>query len=155
MVLWSASDNRSDQKLHEYRVLPWPLKLHSYPEHWPEQIGSYWLQARRNVRDENWHAASVMACSALQLALRDCRAKGRNLKKEIDDLAAKGILPPIIKDWSDEVRELGIESAHPSPSGGPTDAEDVRDIVKFLDFLLEYLYTLPYEIEQYRNRTRD
>ena len=93
-----------------------------------------------------------MARSALQAALRDHQAQGRNLKREIDDLALKGILPPTMKDWSDHVRELGNDSAHPTPGQDSTNAQDARDIVNFLKFLLDYLYTLPYQIEQYRER---
>ena len=135
--------------------LPWPLKLEKYPEHWPEAIGRYWLQAKRNIRDENWEAAAVMARSALQIALRDQKAKGKNLKQEIDDLASRGMLPPIMKDWSDHVRELGNESAHPNPDQGPTNPQDARDIVSFLDFLLEYLYSLPHQIQLYRERAKE
>jgi hypothetical protein len=103
-------------------------------------------------KGENWDAAAVMARSALQAALRDCQAKGHNLKQEIDDLASKGILPPNMKDWSDHVRELGNDSAHPNSRQAPTNPQDARDIASFLDFLLEYLYALPYQIEQYRER---
>ncbi len=155
MVLWSASEywlSRGSGGLHNYRVLPWPLRLDHYPDHWPAAIGRYWLQAKRNIRDENWDAAAVMARSALQIALRDCKAEGKNLKQEIDDLASKGVLPPIMRDWSDHVRELGNDSAHPDPSQGPTDPQDARDIVNFLDFLLEYLYSLPHQIQEYRER---
>ena len=154
MVLWSASEYGFDRGLHDYTVLPWPLKFEKCPEHWPEAIGRYWLQAKRNIRDENWDATAVMARSALQLALREHKAKGKNLKQEIDDLATKGILPPIMKDWSDHVRELGNDSAHPNPAQGPTNPHDARDIVRFLDFLLEYLYSLPHRIQQYRERAK-
>lgn len=150
MVLWSASEHGFGRSLHDYKVLPWPLKFEKYPEHWPEAIGRYWLQAKRNIRDENWDAAAVMARSALQLALREHEATGRNLKREIDDLAAKGILPPIMKEWSDHVRDLGNDSAHPNPDQAPANPQDARDIVHFLDFLLEYLYTLPHRIKQHR-----
>nr|WP_281246577.1 DUF4145 domain-containing protein [Desulfacinum infernum] len=71
---------------------------------------------------------------------------------KVDDLAAKGLLPPIMKDWSDHVRELGNESAHPVPTQAPTNPQDAQDIVRFLDFLLEYLYSLPHRIRQYRER---
>lgn len=155
MVLWSASEHGYGTGLHGYEVLPWPLKLERYPEHWPEAIGRYWLQAKRNIRDENWDAAAVMARSALQIALRDQKAEGRNLKQEIDHLSGKAVLPPIMKDWSDNVRELGNESAHPKPDQGPTNPEDARDIVIFLDFLLEYLYSLPHRIQQYRDRASE
>jgi len=152
MVLWSASEHGYGRGVHDYDVLPWPLKIEKYPEHWPEAIGRYWLQAKRNIRDENWDAAAVMARSALQIALRDYDAKGKNLKQEIDDLASKGVLPPIMKEWSDQVRDLGNDSAHPDPGQGPTNPQDARNIVQFLDFLLEYLYTLPHRIKKYRKR---
>jgi len=146
-VFWSAGDT-----LHAFRVQPWPLKYRKPPDHYPEAIGRFWLQAKKNISDENWDAAAVMARSALQLALRAQGAQGANLKQEIDDLASKSLLPPIMKDWAHTVRELGNDSAHPSTDQPPTNAKDASDIVGFLDFLLEYLYTLPKRIAEYRGR---
>jgi len=154
MTLWSANSGFRS-RLHDFRVLPWPLSIDSHPEHWPEEVGRYWLQAKRNLIGENWDAAALMARSSLQVALRDNGAKGSTLKKEIEDLSSKGILPPIMKDWSDNVRELGNESAHPKPGQPPTELRDAKDIVNFLDFLLEYLYTLPHRIEQYHKRDEE
>ena len=153
MVLWSAGEYGG--RLHGYKVLPWPLRFKKYPEHWPETIGRYWLQAKDNISNENWDAAVLMARSALQTALRDHDANGNNLKEEIQDLAKKSILPPVMKEWSDHVRELGNDSAHPHPEQVATDPEDARDIVSFLDFLLECLYSLPYRIKQYRERGKE
>jgi hypothetical protein len=155
MVLWSSSEFGARDGLHSFKVLPWPLRYTKYPEHWPEEIGRYWLQAKRNLKDENWDAASLMARSALQLALRDHKAQGKTLKKEVEDLASKGILPPIMKDWSDNVRELGNVSAHPKPGQPATDPKDAKDVVEFLDFLLEYLYTLPHRIKEYQGRSSE
>jgi hypothetical protein len=154
MVLWSASSMNCmpGDGLYDYRVLPWPMQFDSFPEHWPEDIGRYWLQAKRNLRDANWDAAALMARSSLQLAVRDQKAEGQGLKAEIKDLARKGILPPLMKDWSDNVKELGDETAHPKPGQKATDPQDAKDVVRFLDFLLRYLYTLPYEIRLYRER---
>ena len=152
MCLWSASGSIDTNSLHDYRVLPWSLRLEKHPNNWPEDIGRYWLQAHRSLTDENWDAAAVMARSALQIALRNHNASGANLKQEIDSLADKGILPTIMKEWSHNVRDLGNDSAHPKPNQPATDRRSAQDIVKFLDFLLEYLYTLPHEIEEYRKR---
>ena len=151
MVLWSVGEHRP---IHDYRVLPWSMKLENFPENWPEPVGRHWLQARRNVQDENWDAAAVMARSSLQAALRVCNARGGNLKQEIDDLASKGVLPPIMKEWSDQVRELGNDATHPTLEQNPTNPQDACDIVEFLDFLLEYLFSLPHQIQQYRDRGR-
>jgi hypothetical protein len=153
MVLWSASEHGS--RLHDFHVLPWPIRFEKHPEHWPKEVGRYWLQAKRNLMDQNWDAASVMARSSLQVALRDNKAEGNTLKQEIQDLASKGILPPIMKEWADNVRELGNESAHPKPGQAPVDPRDAKDIVNFLDFLLEYLYTLPHKIKQYHKREKE
>ena len=40
------------------------------------------------------------------------------------------------------------------PVGSQASADEggVRDVIEFLDFLLQYLYTLPHEIKQYRER---
>lgn len=149
MAFWSAG-----QRLHDYRVVPWSLRHDRYPEHWPADVGRYWLQAKRSLVDESWDAAALTARSALQAALRIKKAAGKNLKQEIDDLAARGELPPIMKQWSDELRELGNDSAHPTPGAAATAAGDARDVVRFLDFLLDYLFTLPNDIEKYRSRKK-
>ena len=147
LVFWSGGSG-----LHDFRVLPYPLKVDRYPDYFPQQLGRFWVQAQRNLIAENCDATVVMARSALQFALRDNGASGRTLFDEINDLAEEGVLPPIIKEWASNVRELGNDAAHPSPGGdGPT-PEEARDIVRFLDFLLEYLYRLPHDVEEYRQR---
>ncbi len=152
LVLWSASSFSGSQGMHGYKVLPWPLKYESFPNHWPEPVGRYWLQAKSNIIEENWDAATLMARSAMQIALREKGAEGKNLKQEIENLANKGVLPPTMKEWSDHVREIGNESAHPMPDAEAKDQKDAQDIIKFLDFLLEYLYDLPFKIGKYRSR---
>lgn len=59
--------------------------------------------------------------SAIQLVARAHGAKGKNLKDEIDDLAAKSLILPIMKEWAHEVRELGNEGTHPRPGSPGTD----------------------------------
>ena len=59
-----------------------------------------------------------------------------------------------MKEWANELRELGNESAHPQPDQTATDRNDARDVVNFLNFLLEYLYTLPKQIRDYRDRRK-
>lgn len=149
-VFWSATEDGS--RIHDYKVQPWSLKLDRYPEHWPEGVGRYWLQGKRNLKDENWDAAVLMARSALQIALREHGAQGDNFKQEIDHLTDGSLLPPIMKEWSHNVRQLGNDSAHPKSGQVATNAQDAKDIVQFLDFLLEYLYTLPKKINDYRER---
>ena len=112
MVFWSGSNMTQS---HDFLVIPPYYQTTRFPEHWPKDIGQYWLEAQRSLEGKNWNAAAVMARSAVQLALRYHNAVGSNLKQEIDDLAKKGLLPPVMRDWSHEVRELGNDSTHPTP----------------------------------------
>jgi hypothetical protein len=155
MVFWSASTPRGGPRggLHNYETVPWPQQTTMFPEHWPNDVGRYWLQARRSLEVKNWDAA-VMARSAIQLVVRYNGAKGATLKQEIDDLAKKGILPPVMKEWSHEVRVLGNENAHPKPGEEGTGQKDAKDVVEFLGFLLKMTYNLQHDIEQFRGRKK-
>lgn len=147
LVFWSGS-----RDLHNYRVIPYPIKYNQAPEYLPEAIGRYWLQAHRNIRDGNWDSVAVMARSALQIALREKGAQGNSLRDEINCLASRGELPPLMKEWADKVRLLGNDGAHPNLNSEGVSSVDAQDVTSFLDFLLEYLYELPLKIEKYRNR---
>jgi hypothetical protein len=153
MVFWSSAiGGFTARGMHDFRCVPWPRKTTKFPDHWPPDVGRYWLQARRSLEAKNWDAAAVMARSAVQLTARYNGAKGSNLKQEIDDLGTKGLLPPVMVEWSHEIRVLGNESAHPKPGDTGTKQKDATDIVEFLGQLLLVVYDLPHQIGQYRAR---
>ncbi len=91
-----------------------------------------------------------MARSAVQLVVRSHGAKGKNLKEEIDDLAAKGLILPSMREFSHEVREVGNEGTHPQPGAKGASERDAKDVVEFLTLLMTVMYNLPHQIEQYR-----
>jgi len=152
MVFWSAAKYGGRHGNHNFQTVPWPQKTTTFPEHWPADVGRYWLQAKRSLEGKNWDAAALMARSAVQLITRYQQAVGRNLKEEIDNLADKGILPPIMKEWSQEVRVLGNENAHPDPGSAGTTQKDAADALEFLGLLLVMTYNLPHQIKEYRKR---
>ncbi len=155
MVFWSASESSGGPMgggLHAYRVLPWPLDIDDGEEYWPATVKRFWKQAHTALSREDFDAATVMSRSALQAVTRSQSAEGNDLYGEIEDLESKGIIPKIIKDWAHEVRLLARPSAHPETDEADVDPNDARDIVQFLDYLLEYVYGLPHRIEEYRSR---
>ena len=151
-VFWSATEHSIGHSLYDFMVMPWPIGKAKPSENWPPDVQRFWGQAHESLGIENWDAAAVMARSAVQVTMRDKGAVGKDLYSEIEDLAAKGNLPPLVKEWSHEVRVLGNDSAHPKPNAPPTPPEDARDIVQFLDSLLLYLYDYPKRISDYRAR---
>jgi hypothetical protein len=149
-ALWSAA--RFGGAIHAYRILPWHRSTTTHPKHWPDDVGRYWVEARRSIEGQNWTAAALMARSAIQLIARKHNAAGKNLKQEIDDLADKGLILPVMKDWSHEVRELANEGTHPQPGSTGTNEKDAKDVVEFLSFLMEVLYDVPKQIDDFRKR---
>jgi len=155
-VLWSAQQFASAYHgLYDYKVMPWPLHGKPKPsENWPSGMTRFWVQAHDSLKNENLDAANLMARSALQFVVREKGAPHKaNLRDQIDDLASKGILHALMKDWAHEVRLLANESAHPeAPTPAELEPQDVRDIVNFLDLFLFYLYDFPEHVRRYRDR---
>lgn len=152
MVLWSVSEYGGSQNLHDYRVLPYPLKISKAPDYLTDGVGRNWLQVQKSLASESWDAAAVMARTAMETALKEQNAQGSKLINKIEDLASKGILPPLMKEWAHEVRLLGNEGTHSDHFSTGVERKDANDIAEFLDYLLEYLYDLPKKISAYRHR---
>lgn len=151
-AFWSAGSGFGSNASHDYHVLPWHRSTTSYPKHWPADVGNYWVEARRSIEGKNWTAAALMARSAVQLVARSHGATGKNLKEEIDDLAAKGLILPSMKEFAHEVRVLANEGTHPQPGSTGTPERDAKDAVEFLSFLMTMMYNLPKQIDDYRKR---
>lgn len=162
MVLWSASEDPrrqvfSTRSLHDYRVLPWPLQIGDGSENWPPTVRRLWKQAHKALVDGNYDSAAIMARSTLQAVTRHQGVRARDLFTEIGLMVEQSLLPPILGDWSQEVRELGNPVAHPDISDETdedhaTDPADAEDILEFMDYLLRYLYDIPAQISKYRDR---
>ena len=152
-AFWSAGMySHGSGASHDYKVLPWHQSMTGHPEHWPDDVGHYWVEARRSIEGKNWTAAALMARSAIQLAARAHGATGKNLKEEIDDLAAKGKILPVMQEWAHEVRVLANEGTHPKPGTTGTGEKDAKDTVEYLGFLMRVMYDVPDQIKRYRTR---
>ncbi|TWG53823.1 DUF4145 domain-containing protein [Aminobacter sp. J44] len=138
--------------LVRFHQVPWPRKTTGWPKHWPDDVGRYWVQAKRSIEVSNYDAAALMARSAVQLVLRYQNASGKNLFQEIEDLGARGLLPPVMIEWAHEVRELGNDNAHPIPGASGTTSADAQAVVEYLRMLLKVIYDLPHQIEEHRGR---
>jgi hypothetical protein len=115
-VFWSASEHSSfpGRGSYDYHIMPVPLNAKPEPsENWPKGMTRFWIQAHHSLSHENWDAANLMARSALQFVVLKEGATGGTLFAQINDLATKGVLHPLMKDWATEVRLLANESAHP------------------------------------------
>ena len=157
MVFWSADEHHAGsynptQGLHAYRTVPFALGGWDGEAFWPDNATRHWKQAHNAVNRGDYDAAVVMARSSVQAIVRDKKAKKGDLYNEINDLVIRGVIPNIVGELAHEVRELAKPSAHPTENEEPVSPQDAREIVEFLDILLEYSYDLPHKINEHRQR---
>jgi len=81
-----------------------------------------------------------------------CKQQGEtsgNLVRKIENLANKGILPSVLKDASDIVRDLGNAAAH----GDNVEFSNskVNQMIRFVESIIEYIYILPEKIKKLQN----
>lgn len=157
LVFWSASEHFSGgynpaQGLHAYRTVPFALGGWDGEDYWPAKARSHWKQAHNALNRGDYDAAVVMARSAVQAAVRNKKAKKGDMYHEINDLVNRGVIPNIVGELAHGVRELAKPSAHPTEDEKFVQPQDAREIVEFLDILLEYAYDLPQKINEHRKR---
>lgn len=80
----------------------------------------------------------------LELILKDKGATKWGLKDKIEEIADKGLLPETLKEASSLTKILGDSAAHGKEL--EIDQDDIDNMVKFIEFIIEYLYIIPYKI---------
>jgi Domain of unknown function (DUF4145) len=146
-----ALAHHGEKKKPNSDKLPWPFApKRELSANWPEGMKRFPIQAHDSLTNENCDAGNVRVRGALQFVLRTEKAAANALLAQINHLAVKSVLHPLMEDGADEVRILANQSAHPE-APIPKDATlDSRDIVRFFDLLLPRLYDLPKQTGNYR-----
>jgi hypothetical protein len=112
----------------------------------PKAIAADWLEAHLCLSIRAFRGAAAMARRAVQGVAVERGAKKGTLNTQLKDLETNATLHPTMVEWADHIRLLGNVGAHPGDDGLETVSEDeARDVVRFLDELLRWLYELPAE----------
>ena len=121
------------------------------PEHTPDNIATFFVEGKECQFNGNWNAAVVMFRKTLEVTLRTKfpDTKGR-LYDRIVQAAKQNKLTPELAEWAHHIRILGANAAH---EDDPFLEEDTHDAANFTNLILQYLYTLPGDLEAARNRT--
>jgi hypothetical protein len=130
------------------RLLPDPPKPYSHIAI-PEKIGTAFNMLQRDlINPLNQSPPLIIAgCRmVLDVVIKDKGGVGKNLKEQIDSLAMAGIVAGVLKDWAHQLRSEGNKAVHELEGS----KEEADDLVKFVRFLLQYLYELPYEVDSSR-----
>ena len=106
----------------------------------PEEVAADRGEAWSGFHGSLNKAAALLARSALETAVKNLGAAGKDLYVKIDNLAEAGRITNDLAQWAHEVRITGNEAAHEM---GPVSEEDAKDGLFFLDAFLEAVYSVP------------
>jgi len=139
-------------RYHILEIYPKPTEPKT-PPHLPDNIRNFYLQAVSSIRLKNWDASAIMSRKVLEIATKtlDPQISG-GLKKRINELASKTIIPESIKDWAHQIRLEGNIAAHEDK---PVEPKDAEDILSFTELFLMYTFTLPGMLEERKSKLAD
>ena len=122
-------------------VYPTPLPSPT-DERVPEKIRQDLDEAKKCFSIQAFRACVTMARRSVQAACLDKEAdKDKKLGKQIEELAARGLITKNLTEWADVVRWVGNDGAH--PGGDDVHEEDAIDTLKLAEAFLNTLYVTP------------
>ena len=125
------------------------LETPEIPEHLPENVNTYYLEAVNNVKSSP-NAAGMMFRKTLDTGLKkiDPSAKG-NLLDRIKSAAETGKITQDMADWADRIRLDGNDAAHEEDPFTPQQAEELH---LFTRLVMMYLFSLPGMLEEWKTK---
>ena len=126
----------------ESAVIIWPVQRGRASSDIPDAVRPDLDEALRALNTGLWKSSLMAARGALQAAMRQQGAAGASLNDQIQDLAARHVVPPALADWAHEVRLAGNLAAHPAPGQAVAQAE-AEEVLALAESIFDYLYVVP------------
>ncbi|MGE8454760.1 MAG: DUF4145 domain-containing protein [Pseudomonadales bacterium] len=130
----------------------WPkAEVIASPASVPDRVARNYIEAVQARKARLWNAACGSYRRCMELALKEFAPDidAWKLEKRIDKLASENRITPDIQEWAHSLRLDGNEALHGDADATEEMAEQMHHLTYFL---LTYLYTLPNQIQQTRNR---
>lgn len=111
----------------------------------PEGVASGFSEAIR-CRSVSAFSATVLMCRrCLQVSCDMEKATGKDLFKQVDDLASKQRITDTLRQMAHRIRLLGKQGAHGDYSDidDTVTAQDADDAITFMRHYLDHVYVLP------------
>lgn len=108
----------------------------------PEHIASTADEAHKSFSIGALRAAILLARAVVEATAKHNGILKGTLADKIDELEAKGLVRPMIKDTAHEIRYLGNNMAH-GDFVDPVTTEETEDVLFFMDEVLNEVYQSP------------
>lgn len=112
----------------------------------PENVKVAFVEAIKGLSDGNWNSCVVMCRRALEEAMIDLGAEGRDLFQKIDNLESQRRITPELKAWAHESRLGGKLGAHGTEHKKWADKDDAEEVLEFSRWFFRYVYVLPRQL---------
>jgi hypothetical protein len=110
-------------------------------EHLPDDVRAIYEEARSCMSVHAATGAVLLGRKLLMhVAVAQDAKEGESFKKYVDHLAEKGIVTAGMKEWVDEIRELGNDANHEIIISTKEQAEE---LLTFVGMLLKVVYEYP------------
>ena len=133
--------------------------LDSYPklevepdEELPDDVKTAFREALRALDDGIWNGCIIMCQRALDEALDNLQAEGRDLFQKIDDLDKKCVITPQMKAWAHESRLRQKLGAPGTKSKKWATRKDAEEVLEFCRWFFRYAYVLPKQLAEMKAR---
>jgi hypothetical protein len=119
----------------------------------PEGVSKAFGQALKSLNEGIWDGCVLMCRRALQEAMGELEATGGTLYAQIESLANASRITPDLKEWAHEGRLAGNLGAHGDEEEKKwNDESDAQEIVEFSKWFFRYIYVLPKQLAERRER---
>jgi hypothetical protein len=128
--------SRLDSQLH------WVPAVGAEPSEFPgtpEHIAAAAQEAQRCHSIRCYRAAAMTARAVIEAAAKDNGFTEGKLAKKIDDMAAAGLIRPLIAEAAHQIRLFGNEMAH-GDFIEPVSEEESEDVLRLMAELLNEIY---------------
>src|SRR5262249_982005 len=107
----------------------------------PPEVARLYEEARRSMSAGNANAAVMVGRKLLMnIAVTKGASAGGSFKSYVDHLEQQAVVTAEMKDWVDEIRELGNDANHELPDMTVDEAEA---LLTFVSMLLKIVYEYP------------
>jgi hypothetical protein len=134
-------------KLNQYELVwPHPGNLHKSV---PESVRKIYSEAAA-IKSRAPNAFANQIRRSLEALCLDRGANKRILAQNLQELAARGEIPPTLAEMTDVLRQLGNIGSHAGEEEIDSNYVDVID--DFFRAIIEYVYIAPFKVNEFKSR---
>jgi hypothetical protein len=110
-------------------------------EHLPEDVARLYDEARNSIAANSYVAAVLIGRKLLMhVAVAQGAKPGESFKSYVDFLISESVVTAAMREWVDEIRELGNDANHEIPL---TTHDEAEALLNFVSMLLKIVYEYP------------